>query len=503
MTQYRNIKNYIKLIFQGEFLSPEEDFKKNNKVSFRCKNNHTTNLTIRVFINKKREEHVILNPEYLCTECYKDCKKELLFDEEKEKILENTGHTLIKIIDREEAYYNCGNCKSENNKCWLSNLHDNKGCCPKCQNKKFKNDIEDVRKRLNVFGVKLVKYIDCHNIDMICYCGSEFNGTLRSVERGRLCGNCKIERAEETCLEKYGVKNPFQAKECKEKMKETCLEKYGVEHHLQNKEILEKLKKTMLETYGIEYAFHSEESFEKSRQTCLDKYGVEYPLQSEEIYNKIKATNLKKYGVEYPFQSEEIHVIIKSTNLEKYGVEYFFQSQEFVEKYPIYMEQARETCLEKYGVEYPMQNVEVFSKAMSSRFNKKEYKFPSGRIEYIMGYEPGCVDELLKTYPEDQIILKIEDIPVFDYIKQKKNVNNELYDDSGRYYPDILLPDKIIEVKSTYTYKMDQTNNDRKMKACVDKGYNIELWIYETQDKLYEKRLYKKDGTIEIIKKLE
>ena len=46
---------------------------------------------------------------------------------------------------------------------------------------------------------------------------------------------------EKTCLEKYGVKNPFAVKEIKDKIKKSCLEKYGVEYSAQAKEIKEKM----------------------------------------------------------------------------------------------------------------------------------------------------------------------------------------------------------------------------------------------------------------------
>ena len=35
-------------------------------------------------------------------------------------------------------------------------------------------------------------------------------------------------------MKKYGVENPFQAHECKEKMKQTCQEKYGVDYAMQS-----------------------------------------------------------------------------------------------------------------------------------------------------------------------------------------------------------------------------------------------------------------------------
>ena len=58
------------------------------------------------------------------------------------------------------------------------------------------------------------------------------------------------------------------------------------------------------------------------------------------------------------------------------------------------------------------------------------------------------------------------------------------------YYPDILLPDKIIEVKSEYFYKRDKANVIEKMKAVVRSGYNGELWVYRNEKKLLFKKSF-------------
>jgi len=52
-----------------------------------------------------------------------------------------------------------------------------------------------------------------------------------------------------------------------------------------------------------------------------------------------------------------------------------------------------------------------------------------------------------------------------------------------RYYPDFYIKkdNKIIEVKSIYTYNIDIEKNLLKQKACLDAGYNFEFWIYDTK----------------------
>ena len=87
-----------------------------------------------------------------------------------------------------------------------------------------------------------------------------------------------------------------------EKHKQTCLEKFGVENPFQSEEVKEKSKQTMLERHGFEYPMQSEDVKNKSKQTCLEKFGCEIPMQSEEVKKKSKQTCLERYGFKYVLQ---------------------------------------------------------------------------------------------------------------------------------------------------------------------------------------------------------
>lgn len=518
MTQYKNLlgfltsKNFTLCVSESEFISTK-------KVIFKCSNNHKTTMAISSFNNKK---YAVKTPSHLCTVCVKLEEKQKLFNQKREEILNSCGHKLIYFENRENVKYICGKCGSEN-KTFLVNLERNKGCCPKCQNIQFKNKKEDVVKRLEKYNLTLVEYKDCHNLRVICVCGKEYTATLPDIERGRLCVGCKKDRTKETNLQKYGVENPFQSEEFKEKSKMTNIERYGVDHPLKNKDILQKLKNTNKERCGYEYVFHTVEALRKARETCLRKYGAEFPLKSEFVQAKIKKTFLEKIGFEYPLLCPKIRQKFKSIMVEKYGVECYFDSEdakqkfpefhkkaretcfkkygkytyfetdEFISNYPIYWAKARETCLDKYGVEYPIQNPIIFSKCQKATFRIKEYVFPSGRIGYIRGYEPKCIDILLNEhkYKEEDIITDTCLIPVVKYKKIKKDGTER----DAVYYPDIWLPDKLIEVKSTYTYEKDLENNIRKFETCVKQGFDIDVWIFDDK-KLVKTICYRKDNVI-------
>ncbi len=60
----------------------------------------------------------------------------------------------------------------------------------------------------------------------------------------------------------------------------------------------------------------------------------------------------------------------------------------------------------------------------------------------------------------------------------------EYYDNENvkhYYFPDIFISkdNKIIEVKSTWTYKCKKETNLLKKEACEKQGYIFEFWIYD------------------------
>jgi hypothetical protein len=110
----------------------------------------------------------------------------------------------------------------------------------------------------------------------------------------------------------------------------------------------------------------------------------------------------------------------KNTCLEKYGCENAFQDPEIKKK-------IKETFRVKYGVDHPLQNPDIFYKNRKSMFGKKEFTFPSGRKELVMGYEPLTLDFLLKNknylinraIKEEEIVVG-EQVPTFRYHDDKK-----------------------------------------------------------------------------------
>ena len=227
----------------------------------------------------------------------------------------------------------------------------------------------------------------------------------------------------------------------------------------------EKVKATNLRIRGVENPLSDPLVRKKMRETNLERYDVEYPAQNPQILEKMKETSKKNNSYEK----------MKETNLERYGVEHVSQD-------PSIREKAKETLRRNWGVNFPMQNAEIRAKQLESNYLRKLYTFPSGRIIYLQGYEPFCLDELLKEgYIETQIYTDTNDkMPEIWYY----------FDDKpSRYFPDIFIAEKnlIIEVKSTYTYELNKEKNLAKAQACKKLGYSFEFRIYDPKGKPLEK----------------
>jgi hypothetical protein len=204
----------------------------------------------------------------------------------------------------------------------------------------------------------------------------------------------------------YGVENNFQRKDVQEKQKQTLEKKYKVNHYSKTQEYKEKIIKTNLERYGVEQTFSSPEIQEQIKQTNIEKYGVENPLASPEVQEKIRQTCLKLFGVENPLCNKEIREQIKQTNIEKYGVENPLASPEVQEK-------IRKTCLELFGVENPMSNPAILSKMISTCI--KEYgKFPAGNYGKTQDEIKEWLNNFGFNFSSDYEVLENKEIDLLD-----------------------------------------------------------------------------------------
>ena len=156
-------------------------------------------------------------------------------------------------------------------------------------------------------------------VKIICdVCGKEaeicYGDFVKYNEENKLitCGSdsCKRKKTEDTCMEKYGSKSPFESKEIQDKIKATWQKNYGedITSPFQVENVKNKAKATILERHGTQSPFGSKEIQDKIKATWQKNYGedIENPFQVESVKEKSKQTLLKNYGVENPMQCEEI-----------------------------------------------------------------------------------------------------------------------------------------------------------------------------------------------------
>jgi len=168
----------------------------------------------------------------------------------------------------------------------------------------YLNDIKNIVKCKNPNCNNIVKFRNS-TIGYLEYCSLSCISTDPDM----------IKRKEETCLKKYGTKNPNSCEKIKEKKKQTCLKNFGVEHPLQNEKIFQKAKKTCLKNNGVEFALQNKEIMEKTKSTNLERYGCEWVFNNEDIKEKI---------FEVQFCNMDCNKFIKSISIEQHEIKKTF-----------------------------------------------------------------------------------------------------------------------------------------------------------------------------------
>ena len=356
--------------------------------------------------------------------------------------------------------------------------------------KELKYSYDSLQKFCNENGIELCKDYSnevvrretkiegkCNNVD----CNSIFKKSFREIleNRGYFCKHCfnKIsdKKRKNTCLEKYGLENAIKSNIVQQKMKLTNLTKYGSEFTFQSEKVKDTIKETCIERYGVDNPNKNKQIRNKGKKTCLERYGVEHISQTEQYKEKYNTTILKKFGVENISQNENIKNKKMETCFKNYGVKHPSQSEDIKKK-------KIGTSLKHYGVEYPIQNPNVLDKNIKNCYRTKQYTFPSGKNIYVQGYENFALNELInkENINENDIVTGAKNVPIIWYF------GND--DKNHRHYVDIFIPtqNRCIEVKSTWTEKLNEHNIYLKQSAGKALGYKYEIWIYnEKGEKIF------------------
>lgn len=398
------------------------------------------------------------------------------------EICQNSGASLIGAyvkFNRDQRYKYICQCGNEEERCFRD-MYKKGAYCHACIYSKASKERDKTVQA--VYGVPCVSEIPTVK---------EKRVQTNLKNRGTTCP-LKSEEVKKkiraTNIARYGVESPRKLQEVKDKAIATCLVKYGTDNPLKADTVKEKVRETNIRRYGAENPFAAEKIKKKICETNLKKLGVAYPGQSEEIKDKIKATNLERLGVAYPGQSAEVKEKIAETNLERHGVKYTFQAEKVKKKIkdtnisrygvdvptknPEIYAKIRVTNKERYGVENPQQSPEIQEKTQKTGKRFKEYVCPSGTVRKVQGYEPFALNILFGSgYTEDQVLTDRRSVPRITYTRSEKK---------HYYFPDIYIPheNRVIEVKSVWTYNYMKELNIIKATRTQEEGYLYEFWCF-------------------------
>lgn len=249
-------------------------------------------------------------------------------------------------------------------------------------------------------------------------------------------------------LKHYGTDHPLKCKEIQEKIQKTCLEKYNVTNPNQTQEVKEKKKKTYLKNWGVEHSMKCDKGKQKGKETLKERYNVENFGNTPEAKEKKKETSLKNWNTESPNQSVLIKEKKKKTYLKNWGVDN--PSQNVLIK-----DRKRETLLKNYGTTNTYDINHPHTK-----------KYKTTDIYYQGTYELFFLE-------------KIEECNLLEKIKRGPTIKYFYEGEYHLYYPDFILDNTIIEIKSDWTYnkigkdlKLEEINK-HKWESTRQQNYEL------------------------------
>jgi hypothetical protein len=124
------------------------------------------------------------------------------------------------------------------------------------------------------------------------------------LNESKKSGGILFQKTTSTCIERFGVENPFQSNTIKEKCKKTLKKNYGenVVNPSQVKEIREKTVSTWIKNYGVDNPMKCEKVKTKVRVVLLEKYGVQNSFSLSHIrgtaVRSLENENIRKIAQE-------------------------------------------------------------------------------------------------------------------------------------------------------------------------------------------------------------
>lgn len=142
----------------------------------------------------------------------------------------------------------------------------------------------------------------------------------------------RLQSARDACLRKYGVPTPFESKSIQDKAQSTLhIQVYSDALRMQH--IQKKREDTWKILYGVKNPSQLEDIKNKKCQTSRRNCGKDYYTQTEEYKKRARQTNIERRGVPYPMQSDEVKKKSRYTCLFNYGEDNYAKTQESKNRY--------------------------------------------------------------------------------------------------------------------------------------------------------------------------
>lgn len=154
-----------------------------------------------------------------------------------------------------------------------------------------------------------------------------------------------VEKAKQTKIKKYGSLENANEHMLKVQ-RETLIKKHGTLENAYASQQSTRVE-TFRKTFGVDNPFQSEDVKEKIRKTSISRYGTDYPNQNESVKQAIYNSKLEHFGPSNFGNWQLGH----KTRIETYG--------SLEESYRVAYEKQKQTMLEKYGYECMFTNPEI------------------------------------------------------------------------------------------------------------------------------------------------
>jgi len=255
----------------------------------------------------------------------------------------------------------------------------------------------------------------------------------------------------------------------RQKAKDTYRKKNSFEHNMQNPEAIKDREENHLAKYGVINPMQRVEVRQLHKDNYFAKHGVTNCSQNPTVKQQKKDTHYIRTGYNYSWQDPEVVKQFQANYFAEHGVTNCSQN-------PIIKQQKIDTNQMRRNVDHPLQDPVILAKQQKSSYSFKPFMFLSGNVDWVQGYEPEILRELVYHFEEDDIIVGVENVPEIWYTTDDG--------EKHRYYPDIFIKSRnmIIEVKSTYTLRLEKGSrhpvdedissiNLLKRQASIDAGF--------------------------------